>query len=405
MLRNAGRLGFGLLVFLLPFAAHADQPARLIAHAGGIPGEYIVALDRGLPAGEVDAVVAELSRRFGGEVLRQYRNVFPGFAVRLSDTQAAALSLHPSVELVEQNLPVVLSGVQSNPPNWALDRIDQHPAALDASYTYNSTGSGVNVYVVDSGIRFDHTEFGGRAVFAADFVNDGFNGWDCYGHGTNVAGVIGGATYGVAKQATLHSVRVMGCQPSAASDIARIISAFDWLITHHVKPAVVNASFNYWQPAPPNTQCANQQPHALMNGAADALIGAGVPLVNSAGNQACAVNSAPAKADPNVIVVGATWWNGVDRYLSNTAWDADVYAPGSNLLTAASSSPLAVSYFSNTSAAAAVVSGVVARYLQAHPTATPAQVEGYILATATWGVIQGVPGTSGALLIYADPLL
>src|SRR6185295_912325 len=218
-------ISFFVILLALPASTTRNdvQAPRLITHEDGITGEYIVALAPRLPAGNLDLVVAELVREFGGELIRQYRNVFPGFSVRLRDEQALALSRHPAVALVEQNIPVYPSGVQINPANWALDRIDQRSASLNYSYSYTSTGNGVNVYIVDSGIRFDHAEFGGRAVFAVDFVNDGRAGWDCYGHGTAVAGLVGGSIYGVAKQARLHSVRILGCQRDDSSDSERMI--------------------------------------------------------------------------------------------------------------------------------------------------------------------------------------
>jgi hypothetical protein len=242
-------------------------------------------------------------------------------------------------------------------------------------------------------------------VFAADFVDSSGGGSDCFGHGTAVAGLVGGGNYGVAKQARLHSVRVIGCQTNS-TDVDRLIAALDWLIYHHVKPAVANVSLNYYNPAPPGTPVCSLQPHQLLNTAAKALIDAGVPLVNSAGNAECVANSAPATAGWNIIVVGASWWNGVDRRVSNTAYcgNVDVYAPGWFLKTASHLTSTASTDFSLTSAAAAVVTGVAARYLETHPTATPAQVNGYINSSATQGVVQNVPVPwCSKAMLYADP--
>ena len=399
-------LAFISVLSLLPPSAAANSTSgpRLIAHANGIEGEYIVALAGDVADQNVDSVVAELTREFGGTLGRQYRHAFRGFSVlQLSAEYALAMSRHPAVALVEQNAPLYPSGVQTNPQNWALDRIDQR-SGLNASYTYTSTGNNVNAYIVDSGIRYDHVEFGGRAVFAADFVDSWGGGWDCYGHGTAVAGLVGGVNHGVAKQARLHSVRIIGCQTNSSTDVNRLIAALDWLIYHHVKPAVANVSFNYYEPAPPNTPICSLQPHQLLNTAAKALIDAGVPLVNSAGNAECVVNSAPATADWKVVVAGASLRN--DRRVSNTAYcgTVDVYAPGWGLKTASHLTSTATTDFSLTSAAAAVVTGVVARYLETHPTATPAQVNAYVNSSATPGVVQNipVPWCSKAVL-YADP--
>ena len=316
---------------------------------------------------------------------------------------------------------------QFAPPNWALDRIDQRTGPLSGSYSYTTTGAGVNVYVVDSGIRLDHTDFAGRITVDGDFVYAQDGGRDCTGHGTAVAGIAAGTTYGVAKGAQIHVLRVLGCSSEPEAEMSRIVQALDWIRLHHVKPAVVNLSLNYDRANPTLAD-------ALSNAVANVL-NAGVIVVSSAGNAAgpytenwwrisnpglscdtyydCPVSdklvrtpgNVPA-AVPGVIVVGATRYyqqqSSWDQRLKGTHWLADVYAPGSDLKTASIESSTASQFFYFTSAATPVVTGVVARYLQSHPTATPAQVRTWVKTNATMQTITRIdPWEAG--LIYMSP--
>ncbi len=331
---------------------------------------------------------------------------------------------------------LLLSGVadaatQSAPQNWALDRIDQRSPNLNNSYSYTSTGSGVHIYILDSGINLGHNEFAGRIVVDRDYL--GGSGGDCYGHGTAVAGIAAGSTYGVAKAATIHVLRTYGCSaPSgAAADQALLnaIDAMEWLRWNHQSPAVLNVSFNW-------TGCGSNC--TRLRDAVSGLIAEGVVVVASAGNAPGAVDESithscfpnvntqcpcdmfygcaggtlqtgrtnlPALAHPSVIVVGATDYPPARGYLDarvrDTHWGVDLYAPGSNLLTAALAGPTANQYFSQTSAAAPVVTGAVARYLQTHPTATPSQVETWLKLNATTGTTSFAPPWEAGLLFIS----
>ena len=402
-LRKWVSLGSVLLFNLCAVGAGEAWAGTFKAHDGAIADQFIVIMnDRANEAVAVDSTEM-LARAYGGRLLRRYHHAVQGFAVTMRRTQAMALSADPRVDLVEENVVAHPSGTQTQAP-WALDRIDQRYTPMDGSYSYGTTGFGVNAYIVDSGIRLDHAEFTGRAQLAVDFVGDGYNGWDCYGHGTKVAGLVGGVTYGVAKQVNIFSVRVADCSGVATLD--RVIAAFDWLTYRHVKPAVVNLSYNFWT-SNGTSNCALWGPVSALDSAARGMLQAGITLVNSAGNCGAPVNSSPALASWDVIVAGASTFSSGDRRVNGTAYgyEVDAYAPGWYLQTASHLTSSATTYFYYTSAAAGVTTGVISRYLQANPSATPTQVNNYINTTATPGIVLDVP-TSDSMarkLLYANP--
>jgi aqualysin 1 len=293
--------------------------------------------------------------------------------------------------------------------NWGLDRIDQRFRPLSGTYTYNNTGAGVNVYVFDNGINPFHQEFEGRASLAYNAFNDGFLWSPCDDHGTHVAGIIGGKTYGVAKQAILHSVRVATCQwnqqqqqlqPVIPDDA--MIQALDWVLLNHVKPAVVNMSLAKNLTFNQGILVTNKQ--AAIEERIKALINLGVTVVVGAGNEAvdAGVYISPARI-PQVITVGATDF--LDKRDPNSAYGSviDIYAPGVFILSASNANPTATAIKTGTSMSTAFVTGVVAQYLQNNPTATPAQVDQFIKQTATFGIIADpYDGTPKSLLFTAQ---
>ncbi|HEY0017586.1 MAG TPA: S8 family serine peptidase [Longimicrobium sp.] len=317
-----------------------------------------------------------------------------GFAAELNQGQVRALQHHPKVRYIEEDQQFQLDGTQYSAP-WGLDRIDQRARPVNGTFTYESDGAGVRAYVIDSGILTSHTDFGGRASVGADFVNDGQNGIDCHGHGTHVAGTIGGATYGVAKGVSLVAVRVASC--SGGLSASQIVSAMNWVTANRVLPAVVNASLSAGTSATVDT-------------ATNAMISAGVSVVVSAGNDGInACNITPARV-PAAITVGATSsndaravWNSFQS--SNFGSCLDLFAPGTGIVSDSIGSTTDTGVMSGTSMASPHVAGAAARYLQYYPTATPATVASHITGIASTGYVSNAgTGSPNRLLFAAIPL-
>lgn len=313
---------------------------------------------------------------------RTYTAALNGFAAKLDSGQVAALRADPDVAMVEPDVIVRAQGTESN-PDWGLDRIDQRSLPLNNSYSYGSTGAGVNAYILDTGIRYSHTDLGGRAHFAFDAF--GGNGADCFGHGTHVSGTVGGIKYGVAKAVTLWSVRVLQCDGSAP--LSDIIAGIDWVTAHHKSPAVANMSLG-----------ATFAP--VLDSAVAQSIRSGVTYVVAAGNyteNACTIY--PANL-PSAIDVGAS--DNTDHRWANSDYGSciSIFAPGVNITSDDYLSDVATVTWSGTSMASPHVAGIAALYLGAHPTATPAQVKQAILANATSGHILNLNGSPN-LLAYS----
>jgi Tol biopolymer transport system component len=376
-----------LLAFIpqLALGQNFNSAGRLRKNDGAIPDHYIVVFKDSVPQGRVAAFAAQLAREHGGKVGFTYQSALRGFSVEMTEAQAVALSRNPQIEYVEEDTLVEGAAVQ-NSPTWALDRIDQRGLPLNASYSYANSGAGANVYVIDGGIRMTHQEFGGRALFAYDNVGDGLNGVDCNGHGTHVAGVIGGNTYGVAKNAKLWSVRVLNCLNQGT--VARVIAGIDWVTANHVKPAVANLSFI--------TIVAND----TIDLAVRNLIAAGVTTVVAAGNNTGDASLRSPARVAEAITVAATDQNDNQAPFSNFGAAVDVYAPGVDIVSTWSTADDATNIRSGTSFAAPFVAGTAARYLSGNPQATPASVSQAITRNATRDKVANVGEGSPNLLLY-----
>jgi subtilisin family serine protease len=379
-------LGLGAAAFLLAAAvasqaASAAVPEGSIRDAGTdgvVPNSYVVALkDTGtLRASGVDSSAQALASRYSGQVARTYSHALRGFEVRLSEANARRLAADSAVDYVQRNGIYTIAGTQTNPPSWGLDRIDQRNLPLNASYTFPNTASNVHAYIIDTGIRFSHTTFGGRATSGFDAV-DGGSADDCNGHGTHVAGTVGGSQYGVAKGVLLVGVRVLNCSGSGTT--AQVAAGIDWVTGHSIKPAVANMSLGGGIDTTLDNAVANS-------------INSGVTYAIAAGNSnANACNFSPARV-PAAITVGATDRTDLRASFSNFGTCVDIFAPGVGITSSWSTSDTATNTISGTSMATPHVTGVAALILGGSPSLTPQQVRDRMVADATTGVV-GNPGT------------
>ncbi len=358
------------LLATLPALVWAALPAPS-SGAAEARGTYVVLLHAATP----DAGIAR-AEALGAEVVAVYRYAVHGYAAKLTAADVETLRADPSVASVEPDAPMYLAGTQTSPP-WGLDRIDQHALPLSASYTYGATGTGVTAYVIDTGIRFSHTEFGGRAVSGIDVI-DGGTADDCQGHGTHVAGTIGGTTYGVAKNVRLVAVRVFDC--TGTSSLVSVMEGVDWVTQDHLAnpgPAVANMSIQSGVPQP------------QIDLAVTASIATGVSYSVAAGNHgliAGACKSSPGRVS-QAMTVGSTDINDRASSFSNYGPCVDWYAPGGSILSAYWTSDTATITMSGTSMATPHNTGVAAQYLELNPAATPDQVHAALGSRVTPNVV------------------
>ncbi|MFI5806433.1 S8 family peptidase [Streptomyces sp. NPDC051561] len=355
----------GMTALTAPTAGAA--PAQGTIHganaAGAVAGSYIVMLDQ-------KADKKALAKNYGGELKRNYSSAINGFSASgLTETEAKQLAADPAVAKVVQNKKFTADATQDNPPSWGIDRIDQTDTAGDKKYTYpDSAGEGVTAYVVDTGVRVSHKDFGGRAVSGFDAVDNDDNADDGNGHGTHVAGTIAGTAHGVAKKAKIVAVRVLDDNGSGTTE--QVVAGIDWVTANHKGPSVANMSLGGG--ADPALDAAVQK-----------AIASGVTFAVAAGNDASdAKDYSPARV-PEAITVASSTNEDAQSDFSNFGSIVDIYAPGSDITSSWNDSDDGTKTISGTSMATPHVVGAAAVYLAGHQDATPAQVAEALTGGAT----------------------
>ena len=360
-------------------APDRDRPAPLLGAANrtAIDGSWIVVLEGRAGRAQAGDVVDQ-ARDVGATRVDRFSAAIDGFSARMPDRAVEQLRQNPHVAWIEADQRISTDATQS-PATWGLDRVDQRTLPLTNAYTYNATGSGVTAYIIDTGILASHNEFGGRVGSGYTAINDGRGTTDCNGHGTHVAGTVGGTTYGVAKQVSLRPVRVLDCTGNGTT--SGVIAGVDWVTTHHSAgaPAVANMSLGGGISSALDT--------AVNNSIAD-----GVTYAVAAGNESTnACNGSPSRVGA-ALTVGSTTSSDARSSFSNYGSCLDLFAPGSSITSAWYTGNSATNTISGTSMATPHVAGVAALYLQGSPSASPATVSDAVVSTATTGVVSS-PGT------------
>jgi subtilisin family serine protease len=378
-------------LFPLHEASMQENENKFLRSEQSIAGQYIVVFEEGVAgvrghASNADFMASELASQYGGRVERVFKYAVHGFSVEMDAKRAEALSRDPRVKYVEEDGIMSIDQTTQNSATWGLDRSDQRNLPLDSKYSYNYNGSGVNAYIIDTGIRYSHADLGSRARFGFDAF--GGNGSDCNGHGTHVAGTTGGTAWGVAKGVSLVAVRVLDCNGSGTT--SGVIAGVDWVTANHAKPAVANMSLGGGASSTLDTAVNNS-------------INSGVTYAVAAGNgdqlgrQQDACNYSPARV-PAAITISASNSSDAKASWANYGNCVDFFAPGVSITSAWYTSDTATSTISGTSMAAPHVAGAAALYLQANPSASPLAVRDFLYNQTTKNIITSSSTTNNHLM-------
>lgn len=343
---------------------------------------YIVVPDEGVAS--IDSISASINS-IGGETLYEYKHVFKGFAVRLTPQEAGRVGALENIASLTRDGEVSIDTVKS----WGLDRIDQRNLPLDNTYNAPGDGSGVHVYVIDTGI-YQHNDFKGRLGNGYDAIDKDTDPNDCNGHGTHVAGTIGGRDYGVAKNVTLHGVRVLNCQ--GRGTWASVIAGIDWVTGNHQKPAVANMSLGGGY-------------NKLLNRAVQKSSASGVFYAVAAGNNgrdACTKSPASAGLNSAIMTVGATSNTDQIASFSNQGKCTDIFAPGVAIISSWIGGPDKTRSLRGTSMATPHVAGAAALYLQKNRSASSANVHKALVDSASKGKLRNLKTGSPNSLLYVQ---
>jgi PKD repeat protein len=374
-----------------PLATPAESDAleratvELAAQAGRPIADRYIVVFRG-DVGDPHALTDALLRGTGGTLHFRYGTALRGFAATLPAAAIEGIRRNPNVAYVEQDAVMTILQTTQGNATWGLDRVDQPNRPLDGTYTYDNAGAGVRAYIIDTGILSSHADFGGRAFPGFSAFSGGSE--DCNGHGTHVAGTVGGATWGVAKGVALVAVRVLDCNGSGTT--SGVIAGVDWVTANHQKPAVANMSLGGGASSSLDTAVGNS-------------IAAGVTYAVAAGNgdrlgrQQNACNYSPARV-PAAITIGATTSSDAKTSWSNYGGCVDWFAPGASITSAWHTGTTATNTISGTSMATPHVAGAAALYLAANPLATPEQVRDALYALTTKGIVTSSSTTNNHLL-------
>ncbi|MGJ0153068.1 S8 family peptidase [Streptomyces sp. CH8.1] len=376
----------------LPASAVGSDARGVVQNAGApgtVPNSYIVTLKDTAPR-STSASGKLVAKKYGAKIDRTYSAALNGYSVEVSQAQAEKLAADPAVQSVVQNRTFTVSATQPAPPSWGLDRADQRALPLNQSYTYpDKAGEGVTAYVIDTGVRITHQDFGGRASYGYDAIDNDYTAQDGHGHGTHVAGTVAGGAYGVAKKAKIVGVRVLDNTGSGTT--AQVVAGIDWVTRNAVKPAVANMSLGGGADTALDTAVRNS-------------IASGITYAVAAGNESAdASTKSPARV-AEAITVGATTNTDARASYSNYGPALDIFAPGSAITSAWGTGDTATNTINGTSMATPHVAGAAAVYLSQNPSSTPAQVTTALIGSATPDKVTGPGAGSPNRLLYVTAL-